>query len=496
MGISRLRESLIVSVLAFMVLSGTLRAASTLIVPWVDEKNPAMSTICRLDNNESVVFHPSQWHGPDAFSADIKAAYYTKDQFVSLTFFFYVTVKNPVWPASLSEREIEQSDHCEIWFCDSESGAVLQMGFSPGNFSDVMPFVWRWIPSGRHVVSEDVSIMQSKITPNGYLLSVNFRNMDGEMLGWLDRLVNETSSIKMCLSVQHVGDKQERSLDCMLSSSGEYRWKRCETFNQVQLGANPTHGDIPSGLSVKHAKEALGLKPGVNLPPFSFWRRRDLSDGKSPFDRFTVNKSGNISRGVGSKEKLEHGFGDWKYLEEKEYGTPLFSPTNKWTTTITGIEVEDDGRSMRSFILHAIEKKGSRRLNVEVPPVGWGATPLVWHTNRDVYLYTGAGGPSNCRTMAINYIDLSNGVALYSIGGGGATMRISPDGRWLLWERKTGCRQDNMKGGPTQPNQLVMYDFETRTNYSVTEPGFECHFERWELSAFGRLKQYAKKVFR
>lgn len=486
---------MIVIFMAFMGLSGTLQGSSALIVPWFDEKNPAISTICKLDNNKSVVFHPAQWHGPDAFSADIKAAYYTKGQFISLTFFFYVTVKNPVWPASLSEREIGQSEHCEIWFCDSESGAVLQMGFSPGNFLDVKPFVWRWIPSGRHIVSNDVSIMQSEITPNGYFLSVSFRNMDGTMVGWLDRLVNETSSIKMCLSVQHVGDKKDRSRDCMLSSSGEYRWKRCETFNQVQLGANPIPDVIPSGLSVKHAKEALGLKPGVKIPPFSFWRRRDLLDGESSFDRFTVDSRGNISRGVGSKEKLEHDFGDWKYLEEGEYGTARFSPTSKWTTTITGIEFEDDERSTRSFVLHAIERKGSRRFNVEVPPVGWGATPLVWHTKRDVYLYTGAGGPSNCRSMAINYIDLSDGVALYSIGGGGATMQISPDGRWLLWE-SSGCRQDNMKGGPTEPNQLVIYDFETRTNYPVTEPGFECHFDRWKLSAFGRLKQYAKRVFK
>lgn len=183
-----------------------------------------------LSTSEYLVHRAENWRGEDDFAVRLYAGSLADDLIV----LFKVTDRKLVLPSLVGslrhrdvERQVMRSDHCELWLWGREREVMVQIGLSPGNFLDLLPFTYQWLPES----TVDVPGIQvkSRRTAQGYdlLARISADFLKKQRLWFRNSFV--------CLSVLNVRNSKDAEQDCMLSSAEGYRWNDPTTFNPIKI---------------------------------------------------------------------------------------------------------------------------------------------------------------------------------------------------------------------------------------------------------------------
>jgi len=202
-----------------------------------DFENPGAT----IDKAENAIYGADQWKGPRDLSGKAQAMW-DKD---NLYFAFSVT-DNKVYQEARG-GDIWTGDHIELWLdtdLDADYNEAvnseddIQVGFSPGNFSDIPPVVYVWTPDISIDYKKIVKIASRK-TKKGYIieaqLPINF------IFSWTKDIPGKiqpdlNADMKMGISIELSDtDSTKAPQKCMLSTSLDRVWGDPTTFGFLVL---------------------------------------------------------------------------------------------------------------------------------------------------------------------------------------------------------------------------------------------------------------------
>ncbi len=234
------------------------------IEEWIKD-NPLV-----LKEKDQVVYGRGAWQGEDDYSVK---AYSMWDQY---NIYFAFEVKDNTHVQMKSKQDMWEGDHIELWFdADLESDYMeamnsnddFQFGFNPGNFADIKPEVYIFIPE----LSEEFYLENAEIAVakknNGYIMEVridaklfknvfaknispNYSQEKSQMYANREMITNGPDSIKSADNqpfIFKVGQMFGYSVDgadcddkkapqkLIMSSSKERVWGDPTTFNVIKL---------------------------------------------------------------------------------------------------------------------------------------------------------------------------------------------------------------------------------------------------------------------
>jgi len=205
-----------------------------------------------IDKRENVVYGKSAWDG----ARDLSSTAYSMWDSENLYFAFDITDNKVV--QEKTRDQMWEGDHIEFWL-DVElekdynesvnSNDDIQFGFSPGNFKDLKPEVYVWVPELNIDYKRRVEIGASK-TENGYVMEVKIpqdvlyaaiKAETGSGVTLKGMLKSEVpgglrAGMKLGVSIDPSDcDDKATPQKCMLSSSTKRVWGDPTTFGILRL---------------------------------------------------------------------------------------------------------------------------------------------------------------------------------------------------------------------------------------------------------------------
>ena len=185
-----------------------------------------------IDKKENVVYGASSWQGP----GDLSAASFSAWDEDNIYFAFRVTDDKIV--QEKTNKDMWEGDHVQVWLDTDLTGdyneAVssrddYQFGFSSGNFKNIPPEVYVWVPEG---ISNDykskIQIASTK-TIDGYIVEVC---IPASVFGIDKFRKGDKFGISLGPSDQDDSDKPQKAL---MSSSPDWIWGDPTTFGVLEL---------------------------------------------------------------------------------------------------------------------------------------------------------------------------------------------------------------------------------------------------------------------
>jgi len=196
--------------------------------------------IATLGSADDVVYKRDNWPGPSKATVDITGGFLLAND--DLVLRFNILDSTGALPNDPAGGDLEKSLHAELWLTNTQTGQTIQLGFSPGNFNDIPPYSYQWMPKPVPTMPKP-GIWAEGVTGAGrYQLLVRVPSS-------LTGLTPATAAMfRICLSVYfrdvYLTDTITRTAEYMMASSPGYHWNRPATFNPVAVEYGGLHRTI------------------------------------------------------------------------------------------------------------------------------------------------------------------------------------------------------------------------------------------------------------